>query len=101
MFVTNNSGFICLACGTEVSKHPTSSRDHCTNCLVSLHVDNSPGDRANPCQGLLTPIGLRVKEGKQQIAYRCASCHVVRFTTSAPDDSADALLALSQQPYAI
>ena len=55
-FTKNDDTFICKNCGLEVKPLGYSSRNHCPRCLCSLHVDINPGDRANPCKGLLRPI---------------------------------------------
>ncbi|PWU22652.1 hypothetical protein C5B42_05430 [Candidatus Cerribacteria bacterium 'Amazon FNV 2010 28 9'] len=98
MFITNNQEFVCEQCGKKVGKHPTSSRDHCTYCLYSKHVDVSPGDRQNRCQGLLQPIGLEIKEGKTQIVYQCISCGERKKNIVAPDDNQEMVLQLSTKP---
>lgn len=40
--------FQCKACGRTVVAQGAGSehRNHCPNCLVSLHVDDEPGNRA-------------------------------------------------------
>ena len=55
-FRKNDEGFICAVCGHKVSPLKYSSRDHCPKCLSSIHIDILPGDRANPCKGILKPI---------------------------------------------
>ena len=50
--------FVCLNCGSKVSKLNYTARDHCNNCLYSIHVDINPGDRLNDCKGTLVPIGI-------------------------------------------
>ena len=70
-FRVNNQSFTCQNCGAENPPHPSSSRDHCRECLYGLHVDIDPGDRANLCKGILKPVGLKVKNKKKQIVYKC------------------------------
>ena len=53
IFTKNDNGFICKNCGFEVQPLGYSSRNHCPNCLHSLHVDINPGDRANECGGIM------------------------------------------------
>jgi DNA-directed RNA polymerase subunit RPC12/RpoP len=71
-----NTGFICLNCNKQIEKLTNGSyRNHCPFCLYSLHVDIIPGDRANPCHGLMKPIGLTYKAKKGwQIIHRCLKC---------------------------
>lgn len=94
-FVKNNQGFRCIVCGADVFPHPSSSRDHCNRCLYSLHIDINPGDRTNPCQGILEPVGLDLKRGEKRIVYRCQECRAVVVNAVAPDDSEDKLLELA------
>ena len=53
-----DENFICENCSNKVEKLNYSARDHCPFCLYSKHVDINPGDRLNPCHGLLVPIGV-------------------------------------------
>ena len=43
--------FTCKVCGRLVVADAAGSahRNHCPNCLSSLHVDEEPGDRASDC----------------------------------------------------
>ncbi len=99
MFKKRNEVFTCKYCGESVKLHPTSSRDHCNFCLYGLHVDVEPGDRANNCKGLLDPIGIRKKKGKEQIVYRCQKCKEEVYCITAPDDNFDAILDLTLVEY--
>lgn len=71
-----NEGFRCVNCGKEVP--PTSGttpRNHCPYCLTCLHVDINPGDRANPCKGILEPIGVVTHTKKTYIIlHECSRC---------------------------
>ena len=95
LFRKNNEAFTCIYCCILVAPHPFSSRDHCTSCLHGLHVDIQPGDRLNTCHGVLIPIGLQIKSGKQRIVFSCNTCSKKVFNTTAPDDNEEALIALS------
>lgn len=48
-----NDTFSCRVCDRLVFPTPTGGdhRNHCPNCLSSLHVDQEPGDRAADCGG--------------------------------------------------
>lgn len=88
MFVKNDNEFECINCGKKVEKLKYTSRDHCNYCLYSIHVDITPGDRANPCKGLLVPINVieTSKKGKV-IIYRCSKCgEKVRNIVATDDD---------------
>jgi len=94
-FIKNNQEFVCIHCGKFVEKHLTSSRDHCNHCLFGLHVDINPGDRLNTCKGILKPIGLRMVNGKNQIAYNCLKCSKQVFCLASKDDDPEILIQLS------
>jgi DNA-directed RNA polymerase subunit RPC12/RpoP len=94
-FIKNNQSFTCVNCGREVEKHSTSSRDHCNYCLFGLHVDINPGDRLNECKGLLKPIGIKLSNRKNQIAYECQLCHKKVLCVVASDDNRQQLLKLA------
>ena len=79
-----DENFICEHCGKEVSKLEYSARDHCPYCLYSKHVDINPGDRANPCKGLLRPIDIEKFKDTYKIIYNLIKVSIyllnVRFT---------------------
>ena len=64
-------------------------RNHCPNCLHSLHVDlKHPGDRRSECGSLMAPAGLLVRRnGEQQIVHTCLGCGKVQPTRVAADDN--------------
>ena len=55
-------GFTCKVCGRPVTPAGAGSdhRNHCPNCLSSLHVDVEPGDRASDCGGIMDPVAVWV-----------------------------------------
>ena len=59
-----DNGFECVNCGKIVKPLGYTSRNHCPHCLCSLHVDVDPGDRANSCKGMMTPIGIEYNAKK-------------------------------------
>ena len=74
-FTKINETFICQNCHVEVPKAQQTCRDHCPNCLYSIHVDNNPGDRAAECFGLLTPVSWSQNKKKgYMIHYVCKRC---------------------------
>lgn len=88
-----NTGFLCANCDERVTALSNGSyRNHCPFCLCSLHVDHKPGDRLNPCRGLMRPVGLTHKSKKGwQIIHRCTRCggqsaNKVATNTVQPDD---------------
>lgn len=88
-----NEGFTCSVCGAEVAPSTGSCRDHCTACLVSMHVDDAlPGDRASNCTGILRPLYAVYHQKKGfMIYYRCSTCGIERNNKAAEDDDQNAL----------
>ncbi len=75
LFTKNDSGFVCKNCGFEVLPLGFTSRNHCPKCLCSLHVDNNPGDRANPCRGIMDPVFAEPDAKKGYIiTHKCRVC---------------------------
>ena len=64
-----HDAFICKVCGRPcVPEHAGSDhRNHCPNCLSSLHVDIEPGDRASDCGGIMEPIAVWVRKGPMKL----------------------------------
>lgn len=70
---------------------------------MSKHVDEFPGDRRNPCQGLMDAIGYEI-DGKKGLVltFKCRKCAQLTRTIAAhedqhaPDDYAR-ILALSKK----
>ena len=50
--------FTCKVCGRLCTPENAGSdhRNHCPNCLSSLHVDIEPGDRESDCGGIMEPV---------------------------------------------
>lgn len=97
-FTKNDSGFICQNCGAEVPPLSYSSRDHCNKCLCSLHVDENPGDRANPCGGLLVPVNSQPDSRKGFIInYKCKKCGRRLRCRAASDDDTELLIKLTAE----
>ena len=61
-------------------------RNHCTNCLTSLHVDQEPGDRFSDCGGLMDLIGVWVRKGGEwAVIHRCRGCGKLDSNRTAAD----------------
>ena len=90
-----DEGFICVNCGKEVSPLGYTSRNHCPYCLHSIHVDINPGDRANTCKGVLSPIGVETKKGEYMIVFKCKKCGVESRNKMANDDDYNKVLEIS------
>ncbi|GGJ18024.1 RNHCP domain-containing protein [Deinococcus roseus] len=83
-----NQNFTCQNCGFEVPALQNGSvRNHCPRCLHSLHVDIQPGDRANPCKGMLEPVAVEHNAKKGWIiVHKCKKCGEVSRNKAALDD---------------
>ena len=95
--------FVCEACGKLVVPEGagTKHRNHCPHCLTSLHVDDTPGDRAANCDGVMEPIGVWVrKNGEWAILHRCTRCGHISSNRLAADDDPATLLSIALKPLA-
>ena len=93
--------FICKVCGREVVPEGAGSehRNHCPNCLNSLHVDEEPGDRAADCGGVMEPIGVWVRRGGEwAIIHRCRRCGKLSSNRVAADDNPMKLMSIAMRP---
>jgi DNA-directed RNA polymerase subunit RPC12/RpoP len=96
-FIKINEEFTCKNCGHKNEKHQDSCRNHCVNCLYSLHVDDTiPGDRASKCHGLMKPESID-SNGKKGfiIVHKCTKCGKTIKNKVAPDDNQDTLIQIS------
>lgn len=97
-FKMKDESFICYNCGKEVSPLGYTSRDHCPECLYSLHVDINPGDRASTCKGHLIPIGIeKNKKMGYKILYKCDKCGYKTKNIMASDDNMERIINISVQ----
>ena len=95
--------FFCKACGALVTPEGGGSRhrNHCPNCLASLHVDDTPGDRAAGCGGVMDAVGVWVRrDGEWAIIHRCRRCGVLHSNRVAADDNPVKLMSLAVRPLA-
>ena len=95
-FVKKDEAFTCINCGKEVSPLGYTTRDHCPYCLYSIHIDIMPGDRANPCKGMLKPIGIEKFKDTFKIIYKCQTCGQLHKNIVATDDDFDKIIELSK-----
>ncbi len=101
-FEKNDNEFICNVCGKLVPALKYSSRDHCTKCLCSIHIDINPGDRSNTCLGTLVPIDVETSSKKGYIIkYKCQKCGIEHNNKSADDDNFKTLLKVMNKTYNI
>ena len=93
--------FTCRVCGWPVGPQGagTQHRNHCPNCLSSLHVDIEPGDRASDCGGLMEPVAVWVrKSGEWAIIHRCRRCGALSSNRVAADDNPMKLMSIAMKP---
>ena len=91
-----DEGFICENCNKKVEPLVYSSRDHCPYCLYSKHVDINPGDRSNPCRGLLKPIEIEKYKDTYKIVYKCEKCKETHKNIIAKDDDMNEIIKISK-----
>ncbi len=93
--------FTCKQCGRLVVSAGAGSdhRNHCPNCLSSLHVDIEPGDRASDCGSLMEPVVVWVrKNGEWAIIHRCRRCGKLSSNRVAADDNPMKLMSIAMKP---
>ncbi|PKL25729.1 MAG: RNHCP domain-containing protein [Spirochaetae bacterium HGW-Spirochaetae-3] len=99
----DRESFFCRRCGSPVPPSIAGgrNRNHCPNCLSSLHLDIVAGDRRSPCKGLMRPIAVWAKpDGEWSVLHHCERCGIIRATRIAADDDEGALLKLALKPIA-
>ncbi|WP_405064608.1 RNHCP domain-containing protein [Kribbella sp. NBC_01505] len=101
---TENTGFTCAYCAAPVTPLTNGSyRNHCPQCLYSLHVDLVPGDRANSCRALMRPVMVEHHPAKgYMLVHECLTCGARHRNRVAQDsrqpDDLDQLLTLLPEP---
>ena len=100
---TCRESFVCKVCDREVFPEGAGSRhrNHCPNCLTSLHVDIEQGDRASDCGGYMEPVAVFVrKNGEWAIVHRCKKCGALSANRIAADDNPLKLMSIALRPLA-
>ena len=87
--------FRCENCGTQVVGNGFTN--HCPKCLWSKHVDINPGDRSEPCGGMMEPIGVESKADGYRILFRCTRCREERWNKTAPEDDFEVVLQVAKR----
>jgi hypothetical protein len=96
-----DESFTCRQCGRLVTPDGagTQHRNHCPNCLASLHVDDAPGDRAADCGGVMEPVAVWVR-GRDEwaVIHRCRRCGTLSSNRVAADDNPMKLMSIAMGP---
>ncbi|WP_157248150.1 RNHCP domain-containing protein [Nonomuraea typhae] len=96
--------FRCAGCKADVPMDApgTAHRNHCPQCLTSLHLDRRvPGDRDAGCGGRMEAIGVTVKgAGEWMLIHECRRCGGLGVNRIAGDDNALTLMRLAMRPLA-
>ncbi|MFI7103455.1 RNHCP domain-containing protein [Streptomyces sp. NPDC050161] len=94
--------FRCVGCRLDVPLDApgTGHRNHCPNCLASLHVDHRiPGDRASPCRGRMEALTMSARpDGEWMLIHECLTCGELSANRVAGDDNALILVRLVLKP---
>ena len=96
-----SDSFTCKVCGRPVvpAGAGSSHRNHCPNCLSSLHLDIEPGDRKADCGGIMDPVGVWIrKDGEWAVIHRCRRCGHFSFNRIAADDNPMKLMSIAMKP---
>lgn len=96
--------FTCRNCGRLVVSSGAGSnhRNHCPNCLCSLHVDNKPGDREADCGGIMEPVAVWVRKNNEwAIIHRCRRCGKLSSNRIAADDNPMKLMSIAMKPLCL
>lgn len=96
-----NETFTCKVCGWIVTPEGAGSehRNHCPNCLSSLHLDVESGDRAADCGGIMDAVAVWVrKNGEWAVVHRCRRCGALSSNRVAADDNPVKLMGIALKP---
>ena len=94
-FIKRDENFVCEHCGRMVVG--SGYTNHCPACLWSKHVDNIPGDRGNPCGGMMEPIGVKTHGSDYDIVHRCLRCTEIKRNQVATSDDREVLAAILER----
>jgi ribosomal protein S14 len=96
--ISINEPFKCKKCGKQNPAAKKTCRNHCRNCLYSLHVDVTiPGDRESTCLNLMEPVLIDFDNKKgYQITHKCLVCGKEIVNKLADDDNLDLVSKIMQ-----
>ncbi len=93
-FTRRIENFTCAHCGHDVVGNGYTN--HCPHCLWSRHVDNTPGDRAATCGGMMAPIAATVSGNGFIITHKCEKCGKQIRQHTADNDDIDTIIGISR-----
>jgi hypothetical protein len=93
LFQKKVEDFTCLHCGAFVKGNGYTN--HCPRCLWAMHVDINPGDRQNPCQGMMEPISLEPHGQEYILIHKCQKCGAIKRNKTSTADDFEEILKLS------
>lgn len=92
-FQRTKEDFTCENCGNNIVG--TGYTNHCAKCLWSKHVDINPGDRQEPCGGLMKPVALEGTSPNYTVVQKCERCGIVRRNKADSTDDIASLLRIA------
>lgn len=92
-FTKRIENFTCAHCGATVTGNGYTN--HCPQCLYSKHVDNTPGDRASTCGGMMKPVAVEKSGDTFIITHKCEKCGKTIRQHASSDDNTDAIISIS------
>ena len=96
--------FTCRVCGRLVTPGGAGAdhRNHCPNCLSSVHLDIEPGDREADCGAVMEPIAVWVRKGGEwAVIHRCRRCGKLDSNRIAADDNPMKLMSIALKPLTL
>lgn len=85
--------FNCENCGQAVEGGGYTN--HCPACLWSKHVDVHPGDRAEDCGGMMTPVAVEKKGDGYRIQQECQTCGHMGWNKASAEDDFEMIVQIS------
>ncbi|TSC85882.1 MAG: hypothetical protein G01um10148_790 [Parcubacteria group bacterium Gr01-1014_8] len=96
-FQKNVEDFTCEHCGALV--RGDGYTNHCPKCLWSKHVDMHPGDRSNPCHGMMEPVSIEGGPHEYRVVHRCQKCSAKKRNIIGPEDDMNIVIALAGKQH--
>jgi len=84
--------FDCERCGH--TNKGTGFSNHCSECLISKHVDIFPGDRKESCGGIMDVTGIQKKGERYVLEHTCTTCKKTSGDHFRERDNFDTLIKL-------